>query len=294
MTKTLWKIKLFIFRKAGIRILRQTNCMAVICKNCEIEYSQVYNFCPNCSQKSVLHRLTFHDIIHEGIHYFTHADKGLFQLIRDLFIKRGLVAFEYIEGKRKKYFPPLNFFLMIAAVFVFVATQTEEPLPTNILKVHPEINQISDPAEKEQAISIYERKIKVTHFTTRYSNLMAMCSLPLTALVFWLFYKKAKYNYIEHLVAGMYMLGFCILIYSLLIIPVGYIFDVENYVETLLFFLVQFLYFAVFYYGFMRKTTKMQFAKVLGVSFLNLIVWFVLSASVVRFYIVSGFGGLLE
>ena len=268
--------------------------MEAICKNCEARYAEVYNFCPNCSQKSALHRLTFHDIVHEGIHYFTHADKGLFQLIRDLFAKRGLVAFEYIAGKRKKYFPPLNFFLLIAAVFVFVATQTEETWPTNMLEAHPEIAQMTDAAEKQHAIGVYERKVKVSHFTTKYSNLMAMCSLPLTALVFWLFYKKAKYNYIEHLVAGMYMLGFCILVYALLILPICFLLNFEDYVETLLFFMLQFIYFAVFYYGFLRKTTKLQFAKALGVSFLNLLLWFILSASMVRFYIVSGFGGLLD
>lgn len=257
-------------------------------------HPQAYNFCPNCSQKSALHRLTFHDIVHEGIHYFTHADKGLFQLIRDLFTKRGLVAYEYIEGKRKKYFPPLNFFLLIAAVFVFVATQTQETITTNILEVHPELSQITDPAEKKEMIAVFERQIKVSNFTTKYSNVMAMCSLPLTALVFWLFYKKAKYNYIEHLVAGMYMLGICILIYSLVIIPLCFFLNFKDVVETLLFFLLQFIYFAVFYYGFLRKTTKLQFVKALGASFINLLVWFVFSASMVRFYIVSGFGGLFE
>lgn len=268
--------------------------MKATCKNCGTNHSETNNFCPNCSQRSALHRLAFHDIVHEGIHYFTHADKGLFQLIRDLCTKRGLVAFEYIEGKRKKYFPPLNFFLLIAAVFVFVATLAEPTAPTNILQAHPEINAITDPTEKLQTIGVYERKIKVSHFTTKYSNLMAMCSLPLTALVFWLFYRKAKYNYIEHLVAGMYMLGICILVYALFIIPICFLFKLENYIELLLFFLLQLIYFAVFYYGFLQKTSKLQFVKALGVSFLNLLFWFVLSASVVRFYIASGFGGLLD
>ena len=94
--------------------------MEANCKNCDIELQPHYDFCPKCSQKTKLHRLSMHEVVHEGIHYFTHADKGLFQLIRDLTIKTGTVAREYAEGKRKKYFSPLNFFLLAATLYVFV------------------------------------------------------------------------------------------------------------------------------------------------------------------------------
>jgi len=268
--------------------------MEAICKNCDTTYSQKYNYCPNCSQKSRLHRLAFHDVLHEAIHYFTHADKGLFQLIRDLFTKRGLVAFEYIEGRRKKYFPPLNFFMIIAAVFVFAATLGENHEKVDVLKAHPEINKIKDPAKKQDLVAIYGRKEKVRHFTNKYSNLMAMCSLPLTALVFWLFYRKAKYNYVEHLVAGMYMLGFCILIYALLILPVFYATGWPNDWGILVFFIVQVVYFAMFYNGFLRKSKPLQYLKSFGVSLVSLIVWIVLSGNAVRFYIQDGFWGLLQ
>ena len=268
--------------------------MEAICKNCQTPHSDAYKYCPECSQKTALHRLSFHDVAHEAVHYFTHADKGLFQLIRDLVTKRGLVALEYIEGKRKKYFPPLSFFLLIAAIFVFVATMGESKETMSVIEAHPELNQIVDPIKKQQAIGIYERKVKVAHFTTKYSNLLAMCSLPITALVFWLFYKRSKYNYIEHLVAGMYMLGFCILVYAGIILPLSFAFHFKGDPATLLFFVVQLFYFAVFYYGFLQKTTKLQFVKVLFVSLCNLILWIAISGSLFKFYIISGFGGLLE
>src|SRR5688572_29377526 len=93
--------------------------MEAICKNCDTAYLETYHYCLNCSQKAKLHRLSLHELLHEAIHYFTHADKGIFQLIRDLFLKRGAVAREYAEGKRKKYFSPLNFFLLVCALYVF-------------------------------------------------------------------------------------------------------------------------------------------------------------------------------
>ena len=267
--------------------------MEATCRNCETAYPKHYNYCPNCSQKSNLHRLTFHDIVHEAIHYFTHADKGFFQLIRDLFTKRGLVAYEYINGKRKKYFPPLNFFLIIVAIFVFVATMGTPQEKENVLKTHPEINQIADPVDRAQTIAVYERMDKATRFLSKYSNLMAMCSLPLSALVFWLFYRRAKYNYVEHLVAGIYMTGICILVYAVVIMPLSFWLGFKGRPAIVLFFVLQLLYFAVFYYGFLQKSTKAQFAKALGVSFVNLALWATLSSSLVRFYIISGFGGLL-
>ncbi|MFT3794746.1 DUF3667 domain-containing protein [Flavobacterium sp.] len=268
--------------------------MEAICKNCDTSYSERYNYCPNCSQKTQLHRLSFHDIVHEAVHYFTHADKGLLQLIRDLFTKRGLVAYEYVNGRRKKYFPPLNFFLIIAAVFVFVSMQGTPQEKADVIQQHPEINKIEDPVKRQHTIAVYQRDDKAARFTSKYSNLMAMCSLPLTALIFWLFYRKNKYNYIEHLVAGIYMTGICLLVYALVIMPLSFAFGFKGEPAIGLFFLLQLIYFAVFYYGFLQKTNKWQFAKALGVSFLNLVIWAVVSGSLVRFYITSGFGGLLN
>lgn len=90
--------------------------MEMTCKNCDRDLAPEFDYCPKCSQKVALHRLTFHDVFHEAIHYFTHADKGIFQLLRDLFKKNGVVVRQYVEGIRKKYFSPFNFFLIVAAI----------------------------------------------------------------------------------------------------------------------------------------------------------------------------------
>ncbi|MES2747586.1 MAG: DUF3667 domain-containing protein [Bacteroidota bacterium] len=268
--------------------------MEFICKNCHTENDEAFVYCPKCSQKVHLHRLTFHDILHEAMHYFTHVDKGIFQLIRDLILKRGIVAREYIDGKRKKYFPPLNFFLLIATVFVFMSTLGETKENISLEKKYPNLKEITNPHDKAFAIGIYERKENVTHFTAKYSNLMAMCSLPLSAFIFWLFYRKGKYNYIEHLIAGMYMLGICILIYALIILPISYLFHFPYYYAVVIFFVVQLVYFSTFYYGFLSKTTKLAFLKALGVSVVSFMTWTIISGSVIRMYISNGFWGLLH
>ena len=263
------------------------------CKNCNRDLAAQYAYCPDCGQKAALHRLTAHDIIHEGIHYFTHADRGIFQLIRDLALKRGVVAREYIDGRRRKYFPPLNFFLLIAGFFVFAATLGEPREAINVLEAHPEINLIKDPIAKQDAIAMWTRKHTVNHVTKSYSNIFAMFALPLTAFIFWLFFRKAKYNFVEHLVAGMYMLGFCILVYALVFLPLAYLLGIDRNFATMGFFLLQVVYFTAFYNGFLAKHSKKEYLKTGLVTLCAMITWVVFSSVLIYTYITNGFWGLL-
>src|SRR5690606_38531460 len=107
--------------------------------------------------------------------------------------------------------------------------------------------KVTDPVKRAEVQAFWERKEKSQHFTNKYSNLMAMASLPLTALIFWLFFWRRPYNYVEHLVAGMYMLGFCLLIYAVVILPIFYLMGWPRHFAALLFMLFHLVYFAVFY-----------------------------------------------
>lgn len=99
------------------RTMYSTNCL-----NCGSAFTPDAKYCAACGQKAATHRMHFHDIWHDLIHYFTHADKGIFHLLKDLATKPGLVAREFVEGKRQKYFRPLNFFLIVAGLVVFMTS----------------------------------------------------------------------------------------------------------------------------------------------------------------------------
>ncbi len=53
-----------------------TNCL-----NCGSNLGSGYKFCATCGQKAATHRLNFHEIGHDALHYITHADKGIFTSI---------------------------------------------------------------------------------------------------------------------------------------------------------------------------------------------------------------------
>lgn len=271
--------------------------MTLTCANCSSSLQPEFDYCPYCSQKTHLHRLSLHDIFHDALHYFTHADKGILGLMRDLTLKTGTVAREYVTGRRKKYFPPLNFFLIVATVFVLIMSAVTPNTPYDAQKEHPEISRIPDKAQQQRVAAIYERQHKAVHFMNKYANTVAMIAVPLICLLYWLFYVRGPYNYTEHLIACLYMVGFSNLVYVLVFVPASLIAGMKqsktSMVTVFLFMVFQIIYAAVFYYRFMNKGTKGSAWKATGVSIAVITFWFVLSSFLVMMYIQSGFWGLM-
>jgi len=164
-----------------------------------------------------------HDVSHEVVHYFVHADKGFLSLLIHLISKPGVAAREFIEGKRKSYFSPLNFFLIVAGVFVFMTnvlnTGSERSLAME--KQIAATQYIKDPVKKQQVLASLERADKFMGFFKKYGNFVAMFATPFITIFLWLFYKKGKYNYTEHLVANLYFSGFCVLTYAVVFGPLS-------------------------------------------------------------------------
>jgi hypothetical protein len=93
------------------------------CKNCENTVEG--NYCPNCSQKADTHRFTLKHFAHDFLHAFTHADKGIFLLMKELIIRPGKVATEFNAGKRKKYFNPITYLLIVMALQIYLSRKTD-------------------------------------------------------------------------------------------------------------------------------------------------------------------------
>lgn len=265
--------------------------MEITCKNCAVELQPHYDFCPKCSQKAKLHRLSLHEVAHEGIHYFTHADKGVFQLIRDLAKKGGVVAREYVEGKRKKYFPPLNFFLLVTAVYVFVMSFSDHSTgKVDMLKKYPELAAIQDKQQQEKIVALYQKRDEGIALINKHSNLLSMISLPITAFIFWLLYRKGRYNYTEHLVACMYMYGFSTLGFVVLITLLNFLFKINiNYIFVG-YFVLQLVYFSMFYYSFLGEYTRRKALKAFGATLISLVSLFVVSGVVMWLFMTNVIG----
>jgi hypothetical protein len=158
------------------------------CKNCGNSFTEEY--CNRCGQK-VSHRITIKHIFHDVTHAFTHADKGIFNLFLQLFIRPGKVAREYIiEGKRKKYFNPFQYILILGSIAAFVAVNSHYMENTMAVIAKP-------------GLAYSARQLKFIHtigtIQSKYYNFIILLQLPFVAYASFLWYRKFKINYAEHL-----------------------------------------------------------------------------------------------
>ncbi len=79
-------------------------------------------FCPVCGQENVITKQSFWGIIRHFIYDIFHFDGKFFETLKPLFLKPGLVAKEYVWGKRIKYLEPIRMYLFTSALFFIVSS----------------------------------------------------------------------------------------------------------------------------------------------------------------------------
>jgi len=212
------------------------------CLNCEAELVASNQFCSNCGQKADTHRLNLGHIGHELIHSFFLTYKGFFSLAWEMIYRPGHIAREYVEGKRKKYFSPFSFLVIIVAVSTFFVANWDLML-IDVKKVNP-----------------------VSKFISQHFNLIIFCTVPLIALFSWLLFKRQGKNYAEHLTLAAFVSGERSLFFTLIVVPL-WIFARDHYFVVLYSYLaVFFIYYAWASMQFNRKYTVWAFIKGILVS----------------------------
>lgn len=155
------------------------------CLNCAAPVSQ--NFCPNCGQKTDTHRYSIvHFIEHDFVHGVWHIEKGIFFTLKALFTRPGHSVREFIDGKRVNYYSFVGLILMILAASALLASH-----------VHIKMADLMPQASKETASSVEK-------FTTENPKLVVLITVPLYSLFSFLWFRKVKLNFSEHLVMNSY------------------------------------------------------------------------------------------
>lgn len=156
--------------------------MEKACANCGTEIRTPY--CPTCGQDAHVGRLDLHSMLHELWHGFTHTDKGVLKLLRDLAVAPGRVYEAYFKGARKTYFSPVVFFLLSFGIFIYLDQKVFD--------------------YEDYIVKEYNSFGRTYHLLLKY---IALAVLPIQALLTWAFFFR-KRNLAECIVFWLYLVGF--------------------------------------------------------------------------------------
>lgn len=155
------------------------------CLNCATLVAQMY--CPNCGQKSTTHRYSIkHFIEHDFIHGVWHVDKGILFTIKELFTRPGHGVREFIQGKRTSYFSFITLILLIVTITTLLGPY-----------VHITMSDLI-PLKTRFTMNSFEK------FVSNYPKIFIILVIPLTSCISFLWFRKARLNFSEHLVANSY------------------------------------------------------------------------------------------
>lgn len=250
--------------------------MTAICKNCDNTFEG--NFCNNCGQSKDTHKLSMHYIWHDLQHGIFHFDNGIFYTIKNLLTKPGVSIREFIEGKRIRHFKPFPFVIVMATLYGLLY----HSLIDNIFKIEPI-------TANDGIVKAYEKVIRwiTDHFA--YATLILIFNSTVAS---YQIFKKSGYNFAEHLVLNTFYRGLTLVI-ALLAIPILYLLNnsgnelVKNYtfMSQSFDFLLMYWCYAQFFNQISKiRTFVLTLYTSLILSFLNLIIGFILGWIVVAFF----------
>jgi hypothetical protein len=238
----------------------------MICANCNGTVET--NFCPSCGQKSAIHRITVSHVVHEGLHSITHTDKGFLLLTKELITRPGIIAKEYIAGRRKRYFNPLSFIVISSALLAYVGSITGymDKL-TGAGSTRTGGGRIPSAEWREV--------FQIASDSGKWLTLLFIA--PLFALLSWLFFIKKKYNYGENLVLHSFIFGEAALIRLIIFVPLYLIFPEKTSVLNLFVFEGIFLTFlTIAYKQFYQQHLLLVIIKVIVIRILFLVLFWAL------------------
>lgn len=172
------------------------------CKNCNSPIDG--NYCAVCGQKSTVSKITIKETSQDILDMFFSVNAPLMVTLKYAFINPGKLFREFIEGKRKTYYKPVPFFILMTVVYVLMSSLLSiGELRGEVLKgISQNINSIS-----------YKGGVFMQKNITNFLFLFVFSIGVSLRFVF-----KKRYTLPEYLAIAFYIVG----IYTLLISSLMY------------------------------------------------------------------------
>jgi hypothetical protein len=188
------------------------------CLNCGAGI--VGDYCAACGQRVENHPPTIGHLLEELFETLTHADSRLWQTVRLLISKPGLLTLEFFAGRRARYIPPIRLYFILSILF-FLLLAVGPPKGND--PVNADLNSLSAAESRCRDLkyggpfgSVFEPRLRAAcmrsiqdlqHGGTRLSRTFLQnlpkamfVLLPLFAVIMLGFYWRPRRLFAEHLI----------------------------------------------------------------------------------------------
>jgi hypothetical protein len=162
------------------------------CLNCEETF--ISNYCPNCGQSATTGRVTFKDTLSSFLSSAFSLEGPLMFTIKSLTLNPGRVFHEFLAGRRKIYYKPVPFFILMAALYIIIRS---------VLRFNP----LEGMMEQQPVENLF--RDASAYMVENINNLMFFLVFGI-GLSLKMFYRK-RYLLAEYLTIGFYISGYYLL-----------------------------------------------------------------------------------
>lgn len=172
------------------------------CSNCGYVFADKY--CNHCGQKHYTEKdKTVKHFLEETVHFFTHFDGSFFTTLKTVLLKPGKLSQDYATGRRKPYYKPISFFLLVVVIYLLfpifaglnmaMSNYVSIPYTGNIIRTQIE-HKLKHSDVSEEALSERFHKVSV-----KTSKILLLLMIPLTTLAIFLlyfYYRRPLFDYL--------------------------------------------------------------------------------------------------
>ncbi|WP_266203502.1 DUF3667 domain-containing protein [Pontibacter kalidii] len=265
------------------------------CPNCGYIFEEVNNYCPNCGQENHDLNVPVKHLVEEFLEGTLHYDAKFWLTLKYLLFKPGLLTEKFILGQRASYVPPFRLYVFISLVFFFLLAispntmQVDLNNPDRLAQLDPEDKEalaeldsvratlggpVAEQQELDKSMGALVEKARGGDVDTKQvrdkmiknTSFLMFLLMPLFGYLLYLFYRKQRRNYVEHLMFSIHGHSFFFILFTVYLVLK---FFLPQSAE--IFFLVP-LITAVYVYFAMRRVYKQSYLqtllKFIPVSFL--------------------------
>ncbi len=260
------------------------------CVNCGTEAHG--SFCPHCGQRMSVRRITFREWWTDFWGLLSGLDTMFLRTLKDLTLRPGNAARQYIRGNRVRIYGPVGYFFLMITLFLLLMSL----LNINVLDFINEKREMFTPAAIKSGSGQEKFTRPVLDFISKNMKVIAFLNVPFHAFAArYLVFRKSGLNFMENMVMPFYLMGH---LYWLSIASGFIYFLTSSYLFTTANLILSILFYGYSYSGFIDYQPRWKsFLKGMGVYVggqLSLMVFATLMAAIVIFILAYTNPDILE